>query len=70
MRERGQRVSAGRFVLVAELLEQAFPKAKATPDYLSHDAERAEQALLSSLGKTCTTRDEALAQLLALSHRG
>ncbi len=69
MRERGQRVSAGRFVLVAELLDQAFPKAEATPDYLSHDAERAEQALLSSLGSACTTRDETLAQLLALKHR-
>jgi len=69
MRERRQRVSAGRFVLVAELLEQAFPKARATPDYLSHDAERAEQALLSSLGNSCTTSDESLAELLALKHR-
>lgn len=69
MRGRNQKVSAGRFVLVAELLDHAFPKAKATPDYLSHDCERAEQALLSSLGATCTTSDEALAKLLALQLR-
>ena len=64
-----RRVSTARFVLVAELLEQAFPKAKATPDYLSHDCERAEQALLMSIGKSGYTNDKQLADLLVLSHR-
>ena len=64
-----RRVSTARFVLVAELLDQAFPKAKATPDYLSHDCERAEQALLTSIGKSGYTKDKQLADLLVLSHR-
>lgn len=69
MAGRMKRVNAGRFVLVSDLLGEAFPKDKAMPDYLAHDCERAEQALLIAVGKSGTTRDEFLAGLLALSHR-
>ena len=64
-----RRVSAARFFTVADLLDQAFPKADATPDYLSHECERAEQSLLSAIGKTTYTSDPVLAKLLALTHR-
>jgi hypothetical protein len=64
-----RKVSTARFVMVAELLDHAFPRGAATPDYLSHDCERAEQALLSSVGRTGFTSDKLLAKLLAVSHR-
>jgi hypothetical protein len=38
----------------------------ATPDYLSHDCERAEEALLSSIGRTGRTDDKVLAELFSL----
>lgn len=60
------KVSIARFVVVAELLDRAFPKAAATPDYLSHDCERAEQALLTSVGRTGRTNDKLLAELFSL----
>jgi hypothetical protein len=60
------KVSLARFVAVAELLDHAFPKAVATPDYLSHDCERAEEALLSSIGRTGMTDDKVLAELFSL----
>lgn len=63
------KVSTARFVLVAELLDQAFAKAQAIPDYLAHEAERAEQALLESITPAAFTRDKRLADLLSLSHR-
>jgi hypothetical protein len=69
MKNKVRKVSASRFVLVAELLDHAFPKQQATPDYLSHDCERAEQALLNAIGKSGYTSDKVLADLLALSHR-
>jgi hypothetical protein len=61
-------VSAARFVRIAELLDQAFPRAAATPDHLSHHAEKAEQALLTSAGRSGITHDERLAVLLSLTH--
>lgn len=64
-----RKVCAAQFVMVAELLDQAFPKGPATPDHLAHHCERAELALLSSIGKTGFTSDKMLADLLALSHR-
>ena len=64
-----RKVSTRRFVLVAELLDHAFPKAQATPDYLSHHCERAEHALLDHIGKSAFTTDERLAELLTLTHR-
>ena len=63
-----RRISAAEFVRVAELLEHAWPKESAVPDYLSHDCERAEQALLSAIGRLGYTGDAALAQLLGLTH--
>jgi len=62
-----RRVSTARFVTTSDLLNHAFPKAPATPDHLSHECERAEEALLRATLKTCRTRDEALARLLALT---
>lgn len=68
---RGNRkVSTARFVATADLLNHAFPKEPATPDHLSHDCERAEEALLRETLKSCRTRDRKLARLLALTHRG
>jgi hypothetical protein len=69
MQDSVRRVSVARFVTVADLLDQAFPKANATPDYLSHECERAEQSLLTAIGKTASTGDPVLARLLALTHR-
>jgi hypothetical protein len=55
--------------MVAELLDQAFPKAPATPDHLAHHCDEAEQALLSSIGSLAFTSDKTLARLLAVNHR-
>ena len=68
--QRGKRrVSTAEFVQVSELLEHAFPKADAVPDYLSHDCERAELSLLKTIGKAGDTDDANLAQLLGLTLR-
>jgi hypothetical protein len=64
-----RKVSTARFVMVAELLDQAFPKAPATPDHLAHHCDEAEQALLSSIGSLAFTSDKTLARLLAVNHR-
>jgi hypothetical protein len=69
MQDSVPRVSAARFFAVAELLDQAFPKANAVPDYLSHECEKAEQSLLTAIGKTAFTSDPLLAKLLAVTHR-
>lgn len=63
-----QKVSLAAFIVLAELLDQAFPDPMPVPDYLSHDCERAEQALDASLGKASFTSDPVLAQLFAMSH--
>ena len=62
-----RRVSASDLVRAAELLDIAFPLVRAVPDYLSHDCQRAEEALLTSIGKRGMTRDEDLALLLGLT---
>jgi hypothetical protein len=49
------------------MLEQAFPGPVATPDYLAHDCERAERALLSIAGRQLVGADPKLLRLLALS---
>jgi hypothetical protein len=64
-----RKICAAQFVRVSELLDHAFPKGPATPDHLAHHCERAEQALLTSIGRTGFTSDKLLADLLALSHR-
>ena len=60
-------VSAAEFVRTSELLDSAFPKADAVPDYLLHECEKAEQALLGAIGKKGVTRDAELAAHFGLS---
>jgi hypothetical protein len=62
-----RRVSLGKFILVAELLERAYAGPKPTPDYLQHECELAEDALAQLGAKLGTTGDATLAKLFALS---
>ena len=69
MQKLRRKVSTQTFVRTAELLENAFPRAAATPDYLLHECEKAEQALLNEIGKGGVTGDSDLAQRFGLSLR-
>lgn len=66
MRESDQRVSLRRFIQVSELLDQAFVGPLPTPDYLAHECELAEQALLGAGAVAGSTGDATLARLFAL----
>lgn len=58
-----QKVTLASFIRVAELLDRAFPDSAAVPDYLSHDCERAEQALQRTVTRPGYTSDPLLARL-------
>lgn len=51
---------------VGRMLDQAFPGPVATPDYLAHDCERAERALLGAAGRHLIGADPDLLRRLAL----
>ena len=64
-----QKVSLPRFIMVGELLDQAFPDPVPAPDYLSHQCELAEQALMGMNASLGSTGDERLARLFAVALR-
>ena len=64
-----QKVSLRRFILVADLLDQAFAGPAPTPDHLAHECELAEQALSRAIARAGSTDDPILAKLFALTHR-
>ena len=64
-----RRVSLGKFILLSELLDQAYAGPTPTPDYLQHECERAEDALAQLGAKHGITGDATLAKLFALSLR-
>lgn len=61
-----KKVSPSEFVLMAEILDKAFPSPPCVPDYLLHECEEAQAALLRAIGATGSTRDPKLAQMLSL----
>jgi hypothetical protein len=66
MRSQTRRVSLRRFIQVGEMLDLAFPDPMPTPDYLAHECQEAEQALLKAQAAPCSTADPQLARLFAL----
>jgi pyrimidine operon attenuation protein/uracil phosphoribosyltransferase len=64
-----RKLTTSEFVQLAELLDSAFPKAPAIPDYISHDCERAEAALAAARLQEADTGDEVLAKLLGIPLR-
>lgn len=69
MHDPDRKVSLRRFIMVGELLDHAFADPVPTPDYLAHQCELAEQALLGSLASSGSTDDPMLAELFALTLR-
>jgi hypothetical protein len=65
-----QKVSLGRFIEMGELLDEAFPDPVPAPDYLAHECELAERALMSLSARLASTRDMKLSQLFAVPHAG
>jgi hypothetical protein len=63
-----RRVSLGRFIEVGELLDEAFPDPMPAPDYLAHQCELAEHALMGLSARLASTRDPKLAQLFSVPH--
>ena len=64
-----RRVSLGKFIQMAELLDQAYADPTPPPDYLQHECELAEHALAQLGAKRGITGDATLAKLFALSLR-
>jgi hypothetical protein len=64
-----QKVSLRRFIQIGEMLDHAFADPAPTPDYLAHQCELAEQALLRAQAALGSTADPLLAQLFALTIR-
>ncbi len=64
-----QSATLRRFIQVGELLEQAFSDPMPTPDYLVHECELAEHALLQACARSGSTADAALAKLFAVTYR-
>jgi len=64
-----QKVSLRRFILVGEMLDHAFPDPVPAPDYLVHQCELAEQALLGARASSGCTADPLLADLFAITFR-
>lgn len=62
-----QKVSLARFIMVSDLLDDAFADPSPVPDYLAHQCELAEQSLASLEAQQGSTRDRHLAALFALS---
>jgi hypothetical protein len=63
-----QKVSLGRFIEVAELLDAAFAAPGPAPDYLAHECELAEQALFGLVAQAAWTADSKLAKMFRLTH--
>lgn len=63
------RISVHRFIMTAELLDQAFASPTPLPDHLAHECELAEQALDGLTAKSGSTTDAVLAEMFALTHR-
>jgi hypothetical protein len=64
-----QKISLSRFVSIGELLDAAFPDPTPLPDYLAHECELAEHALVLSGAPHPSTGDRRLAALFALALR-
>lgn len=67
MRSPEQKVSLRRFIQMGEMLDHAFSDPVPTPDYLAHECELAEQALLRVHAASGSTADPLLAQLFGLA---
>jgi hypothetical protein len=65
-----RRVTLGAFILLAELLEQAYAAPTPLPDHLAHTCEMAEGALSKLGARHGITRDAVLARLFALTFAG
>jgi hypothetical protein len=63
-----QKVSLGRFIEMGELLDEAFSDALPAPDYLAHECEMAEPALMSLSARLSSTRGMKLSELFAVPH--
>jgi hypothetical protein len=63
-----QKVSLGRFIEMGELLDEAYPDPLPAPDYLAHQCELAEQALMSLSARLAVTRDMKLSRIFAVPH--
>ena len=64
-----QRISLRRFIVMCDLLDQAFAGPLPTPDHLAHECELAERALMGAGASVASTEDPVLARLFALTHR-
>jgi len=64
-----QKVPLQRFIRAGELLDAAFADPVPTPDYLAHQCELAELALLGVGARAATTEDATLAELFGATHR-
>jgi hypothetical protein len=64
-----QKISLPRFIMVGELLDQAFPDPVPAPDYLAHECELAEQALMGMNAGFGSTADATLARLFSIPLR-
>jgi hypothetical protein len=62
-----QEVSLRRFIEPGDLLDEAFPDPMPAPDYLSHQCESAEQALMGLSTRLASTQDAKLGQLFSVS---
>jgi hypothetical protein len=64
-----RKVRLDRFITLIDLIEKAYAGPTPLPDYLAHECEQAERALMSTSAKAGSTTDPHLARLFAIPLR-
>ncbi len=63
------KVRLDRFITFSKLIDQVYADPTPLPDYLAHECEQAEHALMSTCANVGSTIDPHLARLFAIPLR-